>query len=291
MTAASQFNRPTADVPESGANAGPASQLYPNAANERVRSIWTSGDFGRIATGYTSGAADFVARLSLIPGEHVLDVACGTGNLALPAARAGAKVAGVDIAPNLVAQAAANAEAEELDATFQVGDAESLPYEDGDFDVVMSMFGVMFAAHAPLATSELLRVTRRGGRIALATWTASGFIGQMLGIITAFVPPPADAIPVLAWGDEKTVRERLTGVSSVHCVRRRIALEYPLTPALTVRLFREYYGPTVRAFATLNFDRGLLLERALTAHWAEHNKSLDGSTRVESEYLEVIAVR
>jgi SAM-dependent methyltransferase len=258
---------------------------------ERVRATWTAGDFGRIATGYASGAAEFIARLELAQGERVLDVACGTGNLALPAARAGALTTGIDIAPNLIAQAVANAAAEELAARFEVGDAEELPYGDGNFDTVVSMFGAMFAARPARAAAELLRVTRGGGRIAMANWTPGGFIGQMLRTVVGYAPPPPGTVSVLQWGDEATVRERLATTARMECVRRRITFDYPCSPAETVGLFRTWYGPTVRAFAALDERGRELLERDLVALWTDHNHASGGATRVESEYLEVIAVR
>ena len=261
-------------------------------ATERTRAIWTSGDFGRIATSYASGAAEFIARLGLSEGEHVLDVACGTGNLAIPAARTGALTTGIDIAPNLISQATRNAEAERLDARFEVGDAENLPYADGSFDTVVSMFGVMFAPHPMRAAAELLRVTGKGGRIALANWTAEGFIGQMLRIVTSYAPPaPAGSSPVLQWGDEMVVLERLSGAQRIDCVRRRIRFDFPCSPEETVRIFRHFYGPTVHVFARIDLERREMLERELVAHWTEHNHAGPGETRVESEYLEVIAVR
>ena len=262
-----------------------------DSITERVRATWTAGDFGRIAAGYAKSAADFVVRLALQRGERVLDVACGTGNLALPAARLGATVTGIDIAPNLIGQALRDAEAERLSAVFEVGDAERLPYTTGQFDTVMSMFGAMFAARPDRAAAELMRVTRLGGRIAMANWTASGFVGQMLRIVVGYVAPPPGTASVLAWGDEAIVRERLENAASVRCVRRRITFEYPFSPAETVRLFREYYGPTVRAFGALDADRQRLMEQDLVALWQQHNLASDGTTRVESEYLEVMVIR
>ena len=262
-----------------------------DAITERTRATWAAGDFGRIATGYASGAAAFVARLGLREDERVLDVACGTGNLALPAARAGAITTGVDIAPNLIAQAMMNAAAEGLDVEFDVADAESLPYPDESFDTVITMFGAMFAARPTRAARELMRVVRPGGRIVMANWTPMGFIGQMLRIVVGYVVPPADACSVLLWGDEAVVTDRLSGVRSLSCVRRRITFEYAGSPADTVRLFRNWYGPTVRAFAALDDRRAEALERELVTLWSEFNRATDGATRVESEYLEVIAVR
>jgi len=270
----------------------PSSPIAPSdPVTERVRATWTAGDFGRIATGYAAGAADFVTRLDLSQGERVLDVACGTGNLALPAARAGALTTGIDIAPNLISQARSNAAAEGLALRFEVGDAEALPYADGSFDTVVTMFGAMFAARPERAAAELLRVTRRGGRIAMANWTASGFVGRMLRTIVGYVPPPAGAPSVLLWSDEGVVAERLAGAERIECVRRRITFDYPCSPRETVRLFREWYGPTVRAFAALDERGRTLLERDLVSLWSEHNHASENETRVESEYLEVIAIR
>jgi SAM-dependent methyltransferase len=210
----------------------PASAAFaPDPITERVRATWTAGNFGRIAKGYASGAAEFIARLQLAPDERVLDVACGTGNLALPAARAGALVTGIDIAPNLIRQAAASAAGERLTARFEVGDAEQLPYADASFDTTVSMFGAMFAARPERAAAELLRVTRPGGRIAMANWTPTGFVGQMLRIVVGYVPPPPGSVSVLQWGDEAIVGERLAGAERIDCVRRRIAFEYPFSAA------------------------------------------------------------
>jgi SAM-dependent methyltransferase len=267
----------------------------PSAASdpltERVRATWTAGDFGRIAKGYEHGAAEFITRLGLGPAERVLDVACGTGNLSLPAARAGALVAGIDIAPNLIAQAQAASAAEGLRIVFEVGDAERLPYENGAFDTVVSMFGVMFTARPERAAAELLRVTRPGGRVALASWTPTGFIGEMLRTTVRYVPPPADVPSPLLWGTEAAVRERLSGgFASIALTRRIITFEYPFGPEDVVHYFRQWYGPTLRAFAALDDGRRDGLRRDLERLWSDHNLAHDGATRVESEYLEAIAV-
>src|SRR6266536_515871 len=156
----------------------------------RARSVWTAGDFLPIARSFADGAEEFIARLALRPGESVLDVACGTGNLAIPAARAGARVTGIDIAPNLIAEARLEARTVGLVIEFEVGDAEALPYVDAQFDTTVTMFGAMFAYRPERAAAELLRVTRPGGRVAMANWTPEGFIGKMLRAHTSLVPPP-----------------------------------------------------------------------------------------------------
>lgn len=260
-----------------------------DALTARVQSTWTSGDFGRIAHSYERGAAEFIARLELEPGDEVLDVACGTGNLALPAARAGATVTGVDIAPNLIVQAKARAVEEKQSILFDVGDAEAMAYADDEFDIAVSMFGAMFAARPERAASELLRVVRPGGRIAMANWTPMGFIGEMLKTTQHYAPAPAGVLSPLQWGTDYAVRERLgPGARTIETRQRLIALEFPLDPASVVNEFITWYGPTLRAYASLDFDGREALRRDLETLWSENNRATDGSTYVESEYLEVL---
>ena len=261
-------------------------------AAARARRVWTAGDFDRIAQGFEIDAARFVARLGLAPGERVLDVACGTGNLTLPAARVGAATTGLDIAPNLLEVAGRRAEAEGLMIRFDEGDAAALPYPDGAFDTVITMFGAMFAADPGLAAGELLRVTRPGGRIAMANWVPDGFIGRMLRMHAEMVPPPAGSPSVLLWGDPDVAVARLApGARRVTTVRRTLVFEYPYRPAGVAELFRGYYGPTVRVFEALDPGRRADLAERLTGLWTEGAESADGVTRVPAEYLEVIAER
>ncbi|MDH4062898.1 MAG: class I SAM-dependent methyltransferase [Acidobacteriota bacterium] len=261
------------------------------ASAARARTTWTAGEFGRIAVGYADGAAAFVDRIGPGAAHTVLDVACGTGNLALPAARRGAIVTGLDIAPNLLEVARAAATADGLPIRFDEGNAEEMPYADRSFDVVMSMFGVMFVGRPDRAVDELVRVARQGGRIALASWTPTGFIGSMLRAHVAAVPPPAGAPSPLAWGVEEVMCERLaphaSRIRDLHFVRRTIWLAYPLTPAGIVDLFRKYYGPTVRAFAGLDESGQASLTAELEGLWTTHAVSRRGLTGVDAEYLEV----
>jgi SAM-dependent methyltransferase len=263
----------------------------PDPLAARVRATWTSGNFGRIARGYELGAAQFITRLGLEPGERVLDVATGTGNLAIPAARTGALVTGVDIAPNLITQAKARAAAEGLTMRLDVGDAEALPYADGEFDTAVSMFGLMFAARPERAASELLRVVRAGGRIAMANWTPTSFIGEMLRTTARYAPPAAGVPSPLLWGTEQCARERLgDGLSALTLTRRNITFEFALDPAGVVNEFIQWYGPTLRAFASLDETAKAGLRRELETLWTDHNRADDGTTRVQSEYLEVMGV-
>ena len=262
-----------------------------DALTERVRATWTSGDFGRIAKGYERGAAEFIARLGFSADDRILDVASGTGNLALPAARTGATVVGIDIAPNLIAQAQVRAASEGLMVDFEVGNAEAIRYDDDIFDASVTMFGAMFAARPERAAAELLRVTKSGGRIAMANWTPTGFIGQMLKATVKFVPAPIGVPSPLLWGTDEAVQERLgAGLSSLVLTRRLITFEYPFSPEETVDLFRLWYGPTLRAFANLDEAGRKGLRDDLVRLWSDHNLAVDGTTRVHSEYLEVIGV-
>lgn len=258
----------------------------------RLKAMWMAGDFGQVAKVIEASAEEFVARLALKAGVRLLDVACGSGNLSIPAARAGAVVTGVDIAPNLLEQARARAASEGLTVQFDEGDAEALPYDDAAFDEVVSMYGAMFAPRPELVAAELVRVCRAGGRIALANWTPGGFIGQMFKITGKHVPPPPDMPSPIKWGDEETVRERLReGVADLRLTRRMCQFKYPFAPAEVVESFRAYYGPTQRAFDALDADRQAALRSDLERLWAEHNRATDGTTHVEAEYLEVVATR
>src|SRR6185295_8450910 len=242
----------------------------------RLKAMWMTGDFGQVAKIIETGAEEFIDRLALQPGERVLDVACGSGNLAIPAARAGAIVTGADIATNLLEQARARAESEGLKIQFDEGDAENLPYADSAFDVVATMYGAMFAPRPELVAAELTRVCRAGGRIAMANLTPEGFIGQMFKVTGKHVPPP------LKWGDEETVRARLSeGIADLQMTRQMCAFRYPFPPAEVVEFFRMYYGPTQRAFGALDSPAQAALRADLERLWTEHNQATDNTTHVE----------
>lgn len=221
----------------------------------RLKSTWMAGDFGEIAKSVESHAEEFIARRSIKPGMRVLDVACGTGNLAIPAAKAGATVTGADIATNLIEQGRVRALSEGVNIQFDEGDAEALPYPDASFDLVVSMYGAMFAPRAERVAAELVRVCRPGGEIAMANWTPGGFIGQMFKVTSAHVPPPPGMSSPVLWGDETTIRQRLLdGIAELKLTPIRVPFRYPFSAAETIEFFRVYYGPTQRAFAALPED-------------------------------------
>lgn len=265
-----------------------------SSLKKRLKDIWSAGDFGQIAKSYEVGAEEFILGLGLKPGQKVLDVACGTGNLAFAAAKAGATVTGVDIAPNLVAQAKERAANEKQNIAFDEGDVESMPYEVSTFDAAVTMFGAMFAPRPELVVSELLRVTRDGGMIAMANWTPTSFIGEIFKTIGSFVPPPSIMPSPLQWGDEKIVCERFGNeVREISTRRRLIAFEFDLEPGQVVSFWRQYYGPTQRAFDALREkpEMQTKLHHELEMLWNSSNKANGGRTVVESEYLEVVVSR
>lgn len=262
------------------------------ALKSKLKATWSAGDFGQIAKSTASGAAAFIERLHLQPGIKVLDVACGSGNLALPAARGGAIVTGVDIAPNLIKQARENAELESLKIQFDEGDAESLPYDDASFDAVVTMFGAMFAPRPELVASELKRVCKPGGFVAMANWTPTGFVGRMFKTVAGHFPPPAGMPPPVLWGVEETVRERLhEGFSKIETNERTITFKFPFPPAEVVEHFRTYFGPVQKAFGALDESGQAALRRDLEQLWTGNNRATDGTTQGDAQYLEVIAVR
>ena len=262
------------------------------ALKTRLKATWMSGDYGHFATYLEPGALEFLSRIHVEPGVRVLDVACGAGQTAIPLSRAGAKVTGVDIATNLIEQARARAQAENLDARFDEGDAEMLPYEDGSFDLVISLIGAMFAPRPDLVAAELKRVCRPGGKIIMGNWTPTGFVGQMFKVHGKHVPPPAIMAPPVKWGDEEIVRERLSdGTSHLKLSRRLYPFRYPFPPTEVVEFFRTYYGPSHKAFAALDAEKQSALRRELEQLWTEHNTAADGTTSIGSEYLEVVAIR
>ena len=262
------------------------------ALKVRLKATWESGDYGVFAKYLEPGALVFLRELNLQPGERLLDVACGAGQIVIPASRIGIDATGVDIASNLIEQAKGRAETEGLSAHFDEGDAESLSYPDASFDVVSSLIGAMFAPRPDRVAAELLRVCKPGGRIVLANWTPGGFIGGMFKVMGQHVPPsPLMPSPML-WGNEDTVRERLgTGVQSLHFERVEYPLVYPFGPVEVVEFFRSLYGPTNRAFAGLDEGGQAALRADLEAYWTTHNVGSDAQTTLTSELLVAHAIR
>ena len=257
----------------------------------QLKTTWMAGEYDHFSRFMEQDARVFYEQLDIPAGSQFLDVACGSGQLALWAARDGVNVTGVDIAPNLVERAQSRADAEGLKARFLEGDAEDLPFEDASFDVVTSVIGAMFAPRPDLVARELLRVCSPGGTIAMANWTAEGFVGQMFKTFAKFIAPSGMPSPLL-WGNERVVRGRLGyGVSNLQITRRTWKLSYPFPPAGVVEFFRQYYGPTNRAFMALSEENAGTLRLELEELWSKHNRARKDLTFVEAEYLQVIGVR
>jgi SAM-dependent methyltransferase len=257
----------------------------------RLKAIWSAGDYDRFSRYMEGSARDFYERLNVAPGCRLLDVGCGSGQLALMAARDGVLVTGIDIAGNSVERARARARAEGLEARFEEADAEALPFDEAQFDVVTSLIGAMFAPRPERVARELLRVCVPGGMIAMANWTPQGFVGQMFKAVSKFIAPSGTPAPVL-WGDEGAVRERLGhGLSELDLTRRQYRFEYPFPPSEVVEFFRLYYGPTNKAFASLDAADQAYLRKELEDLWSRHNQAGPDCTTVYGEYLEVIGIR
>lgn len=259
-----------------------------------MRATWMSGDFGVVAKTVAKPSEAFVAGLPIEPGMRVLDVACGTGNTAIPAARRGAIVTGVDIAPNLLEQARARAAAENVVVAFDEGDAEHLHYPDASFDAVVTVFGAMFAPRPERVAAELARVLKPGGLLAMGNWNPASFTGAMFRVGSRHVPPPSGIAPPILWGDDATVRERLAPwFTDVHTEIVPIDFDMPVNPAGAVAFFRKYFGPTHMAFQRLDEAGQQALAADLEALWSGANRSPDpeNHTLIRNEFLRVLAKR
>jgi ubiquinone/menaquinone biosynthesis C-methylase UbiE len=259
---------------------------------DRLKATWSAGDYGVVAQNLKASAEEFLSRVPIEPGSRVLDVACGTGQMAFPAHNAGAKVVGIDIAPNLIDQARARAVSEQSDIQFDVGDAESMPYQDAEFDLVISLIGAMFAPRPELAASELIRVCKPGGRIVMGNWTPEGFIGKMFKIVSKYAPPSPLMESPLKWGQTDVVRERFNSdIADLKITKRMYPFYYPFSATEVVDLFKEYFGPINRAFAVLD-DRGQkALREELEQLWETNNTANNGEIALDAEILEVVATR
>ncbi len=261
---------------------------------ESMRAAWMAGDFGVVAKTISGGAEAFVAQLPIAPGARVLDVACGTGNSAIPLAKRGAQVTGVDIASNLLEQARQRAAAEGVSVTFDEGDAEDLPYPDASFDVAVTMFGAMFAPRPERVASEFARVLKPGGLLAMANWNPGSFTGQMFRVSSTHAAPAPGVPPPVLWGDEATVRERLGPYfEQIETTITPVDFDLPTSPAGAVTFFRTYFGPTHVAFSRLEPDGQRAFAQALEALWAAANVAPDpeAHTVIRNEYLRVTARR
>lgn len=265
------------------------------ALKAKHRAMWALGDYPAIADGLIPELGPvLVDACRVTTGQRVLDVAAGTGNAAIPAARTGASVVASDLTPDLLATGKAHADAAGLSLEWVEADAEALPFDDGEFDTVLSCVGVMFAPHHQASADELVRVCKPGGTIGLLSWTPSGFIGQMFATMKPYAPPPPPgAQPPPLWGDADHVRALFGDrVSDVSAVRQDLRVEIYPTPESFRDTFKVQYGPTIAAYRGLadDADRTAALDREL-ADLARRYDRGDGSTVMDWEYLVFIAKR
>lgn len=254
----------------------------------RQQHTWASGDYTAIAARIVLVSELLAESADLHAGWRVLDVACGNGNATLAAARSGVTAVGVDYVPSLLESARDRAAAEGLDAQFHDGDAEDLPFDDGEFDATLSVFGSMFAPDHKKTAAEMVRVTRPGGRIAVASWTPDGFVGQMFRTVARHVAPPAGVASPLLWGTEDHLAElfgehaaKVTSTQRVCTFRFTSADEY-------VAMFRRWYGPTLKAFEALDGARQRKLAADLAALARDHDVHGTGDVAIPSTYLETV---
>jgi ubiquinone/menaquinone biosynthesis C-methylase UbiE len=264
------------------------------AVKARQQKTWASGDFAVIASHIHSAAEHLAQAADLRAGWRVLDVATGSGNAALAAARCGCDVVGVDYVPALLERGRARAAAEGLSVDFREGDAEALPFRDGEFDAVLSIYGAMFAPRPERAAAEILRVVRPGGTIALASWTPTGFVGELLRTVGKHVPPSAGIPPPTQWGAEARLRELFgAGTSSIRSAARDFTFRYRSADEF-VDVFRRFYGPTHKAFEALGDAKAPALRADFLALVKRHDRlhaGDGGPVAVPAEYLETVAVR
>ena len=261
------------------------------AVKHRQQQVWASADYAAVAARIVTMAEDMVQAADLRAGERVLDVATGSGNGALAAARCGCEVTVIDYVPGLLERGRARAAAEGLEVTFAEGDAEALDFPDASYDAVLSCLGVMFAPDQERAAAELVRVCRPGGTIALVNWTPSGFIGHLLRTVGKHVPPPAGVKPPSLWGTEERLRELLGAAVSKLEIKRRTFVFRFRSPDDFARFFRDNYGPVHKAFEALDEPGRVRLYDDLTALAREHDREQGPSVAMPSEYLEVVAIR
>jgi SAM-dependent methyltransferase len=255
----------------------------------KQQQTWSSGDYGKIAWLTVPLADALIGAVDPRPGDRALDVATGTGHVALAAARRFCDVTGIDYVPALVASASRRAAAEGLAVDFREADAESLPFADDSFDHVLSAIGVMFTADHQRAANELVRVCKPGGRIGMANWTPTGFVGQILKTVARHAAPPPGALPPTRWGTEETVRELLGDrVSGLTFTTATVTQQFP-TPEFFADFFLTHYGPTRKAAERLSEEGRRSFRKDMVALATASNQATDGTFVSDWEYLVCVA--
>ena len=261
--------------------------IAPNSVKSRQQAMWASGDFAVIGTTLQLAGELLCEGVDLRGSERVLDVAAGNGNATLAAARRFADVTSTDYVPALLEAGRRRADAEGLAVTFEVADAEALPYADASFDVVLSTFGVMFAPEHERAAAELRRVCRPGGRIGLASWTPQGFLGHLFQAVARYVPPMPGVRSPLLWGTDAHLQDLFAGSTTIAHTVRHFPFRYR-SPEHMIEMFRTYYGPVHKAFGALDPERQAALERDLVALLRRADRGDERGLVIQAEYLETV---
>ncbi|MFL5097438.1 MAG: class I SAM-dependent methyltransferase [Xanthobacteraceae bacterium] len=261
------------------------------AVKARQQAAWSSGDYAVVGTTLQIVGEDLCEALDVRPGQKVLDVAAGNGNVSLAAARRWCDVIATDYVRALLERAQERAIADRLSVEVREADAESLPFPDGSFDVVVSSFGVMFTPDQERAAAELIRVCKRGGKIGLANWTPEGFIGQLFKTIGKYLAPPLGIKSPALWGTRARIAELFEPhASSIKSTQRSFVFRYR-SAEHWLQVFKTYYGPLLKAFAALDPPEQAALERDLKTLIGQLNRSGNSAMVVPSEYLEIVITR
>ncbi|TJY42332.1 methyltransferase domain-containing protein [Cohnella pontilimi] len=261
------------------------------AIKQRQQQTWASGDYTIVATQLNIVSELLCEAAALRAGQKVLDVATGSGNTAIAAARRNCDVTGIDYVPELLNRARERAEAERIKVTLLEEDAENLSFQSNSFDVVLSTFGAMFAPNQEQTAKELARVCKPGGKIGMANWPKDTFIGQMLTAVSQLVPPPQGLKPVVLWGSEEHVRELFSdAISSLQLTRRTVMFRF-LSTKHFLDTFLNYYGPTLKAYQSLDSSGKETMVRSLTDLINRYNQSGDESVMLPFEYAEIVATK
>ncbi len=254
---------------------------------QRQQAAWASGDYAAVGARLLLTAELLCESVDLRAGQRVLDVACGSGNAALAAARRFCQVTGIDYVPTLLDRARQRAQAEGLQATFQDADAEALPFPDDAFDVVLSTCGAMFAPDQEQTARELLRVCRPGGRIGMVNWVPDGYVGELFRAIGRYLPPPPGLRPPVLWGSPERLRELFGPGVAISAPRRTFLWRFP-SAEHQAEFFATFYGPTNRALATLGADRAAALKADMVEVARSFDDSDDDTLVLRQEYLEAV---
>jgi ubiquinone/menaquinone biosynthesis C-methylase UbiE len=278
-------------TPSTATATAPPVQPDLEALKARQHGAWSSGDYAVVGTTLQIVGEELCEALDLRAGQKVLDVAAGNGNVSLAAARRWCDVVSTDYVPALLARGKLRAEADGMKMEFKEADAEALSFADAAFDVVVSTFGAMFTPNQDRAAAELARVCKRGGKIGLANWTPEGFIGQVFKTLGKYLPPPAGAKSPALWGTEVRIKEMFgPSASAIHAERRNFVFRYR-SPEHFLEVFKNYYGPMLKAFAALDATNQQKLHQDLLALIGTMNRADDGTMIVPSEYLEIVIVK